>query len=80
MLPGQVDVRAAEMAVGSGLSVYRTAQVQAADDPRRAEGEVFNDQSGNLVVRQLARAEGVNQYGDRFGDADGVSQLNYFQN
>ena len=58
-LPGQVEIRPAEMAVRRGLAIDRPAQVEGRDDARRAEIEMPLDQGQDRVVRDPAGAEGV---------------------
>ena len=44
LLPGSVDVVAAEMTVGGRLAIDRAAQVQVADDRARPQVEILVDQ------------------------------------
>ena len=54
-LPGQIQVRAAEVTVSGGLPVDRAAQVERADDRGRPQVEVGSIRRLDLVVGDLAR-------------------------
>ena len=75
--PGEIGVFAAEMPVGSGLAVDRAAQLQVADDGAWAQVEMFIDDLSDLFIIDLAGAEGFDVDAQRFGNADGVGQLNF---
>src|SRR5690606_15577627 len=62
--------------VGGGLTVHRVQQVQHVGDRVRAQVEVRAHQVDDLVVADLAGAEGVQRNGGRLGYADGVGHLN----
>ena len=74
-LPGQIQIRAAEMAVGRGGLIDGPAQIQPLDDGGRAQVEAAAHQLGELPVGELAGAIGLCQHGDGLGHADGVGQL-----
>jgi len=48
--PGEPGPGAAEVAVGRGLEIDRTEQVEVLDDPLGGEGEHFADGFGELVL------------------------------
>src|SRR5690606_36601307 len=73
---GHLERIAAEEAVGCGLTVHRVQQVQHVGDRVRAQVEVRAHQLDDLVVADLAGAEGVQRNGGRLGYADGVGHLN----
>lgn len=75
LLPRQVEVRAAEVAIGCDLLVDRTPKVQTADDRRRAQVKALADQLTQAGVGQAARSEGVDKDRDGMGNADGIGQL-----
>src|SRR5438067_10137133 len=52
-LPGELGLRAAEVAVGGGLLVNGPAKVEVFDDARRREVEVAPDQLLEAAVRHL---------------------------
>src|SRR5699024_6465935 len=73
--PGQVQVTAAEVAVGGGLLVDRPAQVQVGDDLAGAQVEQLPDDLAQALVADLAGALAVHQHAHRVAHADGVGQL-----
>src|SRR6202047_640000 len=75
VLPGEVLLVAAEMAVRRGLAIDRPAQIEIADDAGRAHREVLADQRLDAPVRDGAGAEAVGVDRDRLGDPDGGGQL-----
>ena len=77
MLPGKIDIRAAEVTVGSRLSVDRAAQVQHADDACRTKVKVPADDPDNLLIVDLAGAEGIHIDRGRLRHADRVGELNF---
>ena len=76
VLPGQIHVGAAEVAIGGSLLVDGAAEIQVLDDLGRAHVEAIVDDGGELLLVQHAGAVGVHQNGDGVGHADGVGQLN----
>ena len=66
LLPRQVEVRAAEVAIGCDLLVDRTPKVQTADDRRRAQVKALADQLTQAGVGQ----DGV---GDGHQDAEVIA-------
>src|SRR5690606_18386961 len=66
----------AEVAVGCCGAVHRVQQVQHVGDRIWAQVEVRAYQVDDLVVADLASAEGVQRNGGRLGYADGVGHLN----
>src|SRR5690554_5509143 len=66
----------AEVAVGCGGPVHRVQQVQHVGDRIRAQVEVRAYQVDDLVVADLASAEGVQRNGGRLCYTDGVGHLN----
>src|SRR5579864_9403842 len=75
--PGEVLVSASEMAVRSRLAIDRTPQVQRIDNALRSQLEVRPDQVGNDRRIDLGGPERFHQNTHRFGDADGIRQLNF---
>src|SRR2546423_4382574 len=73
--PRQVDIGAAEVAVGRRLLVDRTAQLQLANDFERAEVEVLVDQRLDGGNRDALGAEGLDKDRHRFAHADGIGDL-----
>ncbi|MNI35370.1 hypothetical protein D3C73_893930 [compost metagenome] len=65
------------MAVGRGLLVHRVDQVQHLDDAVRTQVEVLADQLLDLVVADLAGAEGGDRDRGRLSHADGVGDLHF---
>ena len=55
LLPGQSEVGPAEMAVRRGLPIDGAAQIETADDRRRAQVEVLTDESLDLRRGDLRR-------------------------
>src|SRR3990172_6957016 len=66
-LPGQVEVRPAEVAVGGRLLVDRPAQVERRDDRARAEVEVLVDEAEDPLVGDAPRAERLDRDRERVG-------------
>ena len=75
LLPGQIQVVPAEVAVGGYLAVDGTAQVQIPDDGGGTQVKDLADGLGQLLIGDLAGAEGVHTHGDGLSHADGVGQL-----
>src|SRR5579859_3354571 len=74
-LPGEARASAAEMPVrGSGL-VYGAAQIQSFDDALGGQREILAHQRGDALFRDVFGAEGIDHNGDRFGNANGVGEL-----
>src|SRR5260370_22965824 len=76
-LPGESGAAATEMAIGGGGLVNRTAQVESFNDGLGRHREKFTDQRGDFFLGHHSNAECLRHDGDRFGDADGVSQLHF---
>ena len=75
-LPREVVVVAAEVAVGRGLRVDRAAQVEVAQDRRRAEVEVLAHERLDLRRRAIRLGvEVVDEDRERVRDADRVGDL-----
>src|SRR5438105_4514478 len=74
-LPGEVELRSAEMAVGRGLAVDRSQQVEVADDGGGAKVENLEHRLLDALVRHRAGAEGVDEHADRPCLADCVGDL-----
>ena len=66
---------AAEVAVGRRLEVARLGEVERARDEPGPEVEGLEHLGEDLLVRDLARAVGVDVDGQGLGDADGVRDL-----
>ena len=77
LLPRQVEVGPAEVAVRRGLLVDRAAQVEVVDDRRRTQIEVRADEFGDLLFRDHAGAERLDEHADRMRDADRVRDLHF---
>jgi hypothetical protein len=75
--PREGRLVAAEMAECGSLLVDGAAQVQVIDDALGRQREIFPDQSGHLRFRDGPGAKAVHHDGDRFGNADGIRQLDF---
>src|SRR5438105_4887369 len=64
-LPGQVEIRPAEMAVRRGLAIDGSAQVEPLDDRPRPEVEVLGDERPDALVAHVTRAERLDVQRDR---------------
>lgn len=73
--PAKLDVVAAEVAIGSGLLVDGFAQVKIPDDGTRAQVKGLGDQLADLLIRDLAGAEGLHVDAEGVGHADGIGHL-----
>ena len=69
---------ATKVTVGCRLLVDRPPQVQRLDDTGRAQVEVLVDQFQDFLVRNFAGAVGFDHQADRFGDPDGVADLQLY--
>src|SRR5688500_7974931 len=56
LLPGEVEIGAAEVTVGGGLAVDRTAKIEGVDDRGGAKVEVLAHEVGQLLIRYDAAA------------------------
>src|SRR5438067_5579993 len=74
-LPGELLLRAPEVAVGGGALVDGLAQVEVADDRRRTEVEDILDGSADLERIDGLGAEGLDHHRHGSGDPDGVRHL-----
>ena len=63
------------MAVGRGGPVDGALEIEHGDEALRAQIEVLADQRGDGGIVHRARAEGVDGDGGRFGDPNGVGDL-----
>ena len=72
LLPRQIQIVSAEVAVGCGLFVDRAAQIEHLDDTGRAQVEVLTDDLYKTGIGQLASTEGINHDGCRMGNTDGI--------
>src|SRR5690606_10688808 len=72
---GHLERVATEVAVGRGGTVHRVQQVEHASDRIGPQVEVFPHQLHNLLITDLAGAEGVDRHRGRLGHADGVGHL-----
>ena len=63
------------MAVGGGFSVNRAQQVEHLDDAFRAQVEMFANQGNQFFFADFAGAESIDGNRSRFGNADGVGNL-----
>ncbi|CAI9000640.1 NAD-specific glutamate dehydrogenase [Pseudomonas sp. IT-P291] len=68
---------ATEVAVRSGFLIHRVQQVEHGGDRVWTQVEHFADQFDDLVIADLAGAEGVQRDRSRLGNADGVGHLNF---
>src|SRR5450830_168449 len=68
---------ATEVAVGRGFLVHRVQQVEHGGDGVWAQVEDFANQLDDLVIADLAGAEGVQRDRGRLSDADGVGHLDF---
>ena len=76
LLPGDVRVVLAEVAVVGRLGIDRAQQVELLDDRRRLEAEHLAHDALEFLVAHHAGAERVDAHGNRVGIADGVGKLN----
>ena len=74
-LPAQFQIVAAKVTIRSGLLVDGTAQIQHLDDAGGTQVKVLANDLYQLLVGQLAGAEGVHHDGGGLSHADGVGQL-----
>ncbi|RMU44311.1 hypothetical protein ALP28_05422 [Pseudomonas savastanoi pv. nerii] len=74
---GHFDRGTAEVAVGRSGLVHRVQQVEHGGDGVWAQVEVVADQLDDLVIGQLAGAEGVQRDRRRLCHADSVGHLNF---
>src|SRR5437763_16948584 len=74
-LPGELLLGAPEVAVGGRALVDRLAQVEVADDRRRAQVEDLLDGAADLQRVDGLGAEGLDHHRDRPGDAYGIRNL-----
>src|SRR3989344_1864239 len=74
-LPAEAGLGAAEVAVGRGREVHRAQQVEHLYDALGTQVKMFDHEFGDLRIRNYTGAEGVDVYRNRFGDADGVGDL-----
>src|SRR5215472_11606379 len=75
--PGEVRIGATEVAVGGGLLIYRTAELQRLDDAARSQLEVGADQIGDDRRIHFLGAESLNQHTDRIGYANRIGELHF---
>lgn len=73
LLPGEALV--SEVTVLGGLEVDGFGKVEVLDDDTRAEIEVVSDDLNELVGGLGGGAVGLNEDGERFGDTDGIREL-----
>ncbi len=78
LLPGEVGVSPAEMAVLGGLLVDRSEEVEFLNDVARAEVEVLANNADEVLISKaiLHCAVGLDVNGERVGETDGVGDLN----
>ncbi len=76
-LPGKVGIFAAKVTIGSGLLIDGTPQFERFDDPLGGQLKVLAHQLFQAIFRNFAGVEGIHQYADRFGHADGVGELDF---
>src|SRR3954468_16147826 len=74
-LPGQVEIRAAEVAVGRCLAVDRCSKAKRVDDRPGTKVEVLVDEAEYSLVGKLARPVRLDRDRDGLGNADRVAQL-----
>ncbi len=75
LLPRQVEVGAAEVAVRRYLLVDRAAQLEAVDDRGGAQVEMLLDQAADDLLVDMRGAERLERDRGRVRDADGVRDL-----
>ena len=76
LFPADAQVLSAHVSVCCQLTVDWTAQSQRIDDCGRAQVEYLFNRLFQLLICNSAGAEGVDVDGNRFCNADGISQLN----
>ena len=74
-LPREVRVLAAEVAIGCGLLVDRTTELEVADDGARTKVENLLDSACEHLIVHRAGTEGIDHDGERLGNADCVGKL-----
>src|SRR5690606_38182597 len=74
-LPGEVRLLTAEVAVGGGLGVDRTQQVEVPDDRGRTQVEDLQNRLLDRVHRDLFGAEALHEQPHRLRLADRVGDL-----
>jgi hypothetical protein len=65
------------VAVGGGLAVDGTGEVEHFAQAERRQVEVLAHQLGELFARELGGAEGFDHHRSRLGHADGVGDLHF---
>src|SRR5919199_6737234 len=75
LLPGEVEIRATEVAVGGGLLVDRPAQLQLTNDLERTQIEVPVDELLDGADWHPLGPEGLDEDGNRFAHPDGICHL-----
>src|SRR5579872_1359137 len=76
-LPSEVSIVASEMAVGCGLLIDRTTQIQRVDDAPRRQFEVRTDDVRDDGWVNFLCTESLDQHADRIRDADSVGELDF---
>src|ERR1043165_7736055 len=76
-LPRESGLGAAEVAVGCGLLIDRTQQVEHLDDALRTQVEVRAHELDDLAVRNATRAERIDVDRHRLADTDRVRDLDF---
>src|ERR1700716_1371464 len=74
-LPGQIEIRPAEMTVRGGLAIDRTTKLEVIDDRAGPEIEMLCDQLADRFVRYRTGAERLDIQRDRMRATDDVREL-----
>ena len=77
VLPGEVGVAATEVAVGCGVAIDRSQQVQVLHDGFRAQVEMFGDQRFDFCVTNFTGAKSFHHHRHRLGNADCIRDLHF---
>ena len=75
--PAEFGLRATEVSTMGGFSENRATQLKRFDNSLRGEREQLADQFRDFLLIDNAGAVGIDANGDRFGDADGVGELDF---
>src|SRR4051812_31513573 len=75
--PGELRLSASEMPERRGLAVNRPTQVERLDQSLRRQLELRPHDFADLLVVDPAGVEGVDEHGNRFGNANRVCELHH---
>ena len=75
--PSEVFAAATKVSVCGSLLIYGAFEVQHRDKSLWSQIKVFTDKLNNFVVANFTCAIGIHADGGRFGNANGVTHLNF---